>query len=180
MKALIVVDLQRDFIDGALAVPNAANIIPAVADLIRHAEEEGDLVIATADWHPSSHCSFLDNGGTWPRHCEAATHGAELDPVLCDHLGALILKGTYPNLEAYSGFSRTILEETLRENGVTEVTICGLATDYCVRETALDAVRLGFRTEVVLEACRGVDPVTSCAAVTEMRKAGVLFTPVVV
>jgi nicotinamidase/pyrazinamidase len=171
VRALIVVDLQRDFIDGALAVPGAAEIIEPIATLVAVAEARGDLIVATADWHPSNHCSFTDNGGSWPRHCEAGTHGASLDPVLTDHIDALILKGSTPSLEAYSGFSQTILLETLRENDVTEVDICGLATDYCVRATALDAISHGFKTNVVLSACRGVDPETTRAAVEEIRDA---------
>ena len=170
-RALIVVDVQHDFIDGTLAVPGAAEIIEPLKALLADAEANGDLIVATADWHPSSHCSFVDNGGTWPRHCEAGTHGAALHPVVADAAQVLAFKGCYPNLEAYSGFAGTLLLETLRDHDVTDVTIAGLATDYCVKATALDAIKHGFKVKLALDACRGVNEKTTEAALREIRDA---------
>jgi nicotinamidase/pyrazinamidase len=120
-----------------------------------------DCVVFTKDWHPVNHCSFREQGGDWPKHCVMHTPGAELrkdllrvralDPIF-------IYKGIDPNQDAYSGFSGyPRLKRTLKELNVGEVYICGLATDYCVKATALDAKKAGFETLVILDACRGVD-----------------------
>lgn len=194
-KALIVVDLQNDFVDGSLPVPDAASIIPVV-NRIRQAF---DIVVFTKDWHPADHCSFASNhpGGKpfdqadpnglplilWPVHCVQGERGAEFVEGLNTDSGPVFVKGTDPSVESYSDLAdgqgkSTGLREFLKSKGVTEVFICGLATDYCVKATALDAVRLGFKTHVIEDAIRGVErrPGDVCKAMREMRTAGVDIT----
>lgn len=176
-KALLIVDVQYDFVPGgALAVPGGHEVIPVINALQR----EFELVVATQDWHPPGHGSFasshpgrrpgevVDLNGLqqilWPDHCVQASHGATLVAGLdTSRLTAVILKGTDPGIDSYSGFfdnghrKDTGLAGLLRAHGVEEVTVAGLATDYCVKFTALDAVKTGFRTRVVRSACRGVN-----------------------
>lgn len=194
MNALILVDIQNDFVPGgALAVPQGDQIVAVVNQL----QPRFPLVVATQDWHPASHGSFAPNhpgrqlgemielGGLaqilWPTHCVQGTPGAEfvaaLDRTAWDRV---FVKGTDPNIDSYSGFfdnghrQATGLGEYLRERGVTDVYIVGLATDYCVKFTALDALQLGFRTHLIEDACRGVNlqPGDVERAITEMRTAG--------
>ena len=177
MPALLLVDLQNDFCPGgALAVPEGDLIIPIANRLA----EAFDLVVATQDWHPAGHGSFaanhpgkvpgdrIDLDGIeqilWPTHCVQNTPGAELHPDLnLERITRVFRKGTNPNVDSYSGFfdngrrAATGLGDYLREQGVRRVYVCGLATDYCVAFTALDAAELGFETCVVEDACRGVN-----------------------
>ena len=195
MKALILVDLQNDFCPGgALAVSEGDEVIPVANSL----QPKFELVVATQDWHPADHGSFATNHeGTkpgdvidldgleqvlWPTHCVQGTPGAELHPELDrDRIARVFQKGTDPAVDSYSGFfdnglrRATGLGDYLKEKGVAEVHVCGLATDYCVKFTALDAVRLGFKTFLIEDACRGVDlkPGDVGKAVAEMRGAGV-------
>lgn len=173
--ALIVVDVQNDFCPGgALAVPEGDAIIPAINALIPRFR----VVVFTRDWHPVDHCSFAAPpryvDGAWPRHCVANTPGASLRAEIGAPADAIIVdKGTDAAQEAYSGFEGTKLTETLRERGIARLYVCGLATDYCVKHTALDGARLGFEVAVIEDASRGVAPETTAAALDELRVAGV-------
>lgn len=173
-RALVIVDFQNDFCPGgALAVPDGDAIAGRVNELA--ASGEYDVVVATRDWHPPDHGSFTEQGGTWPVHCVAGTHGAELhhalDPTPID---VVVDKGQDPGTDGYSGFEGTALAGILREHGVAHVTIVGLATDYCVKNTALDALREGFSVTVDSTATRGVDVEEgdSEQALAEVRAAG--------
>lgn len=171
--ALVVVDMQNDFMPGgALGVPGADRLGPA----IKRMAEACDFVVATADWHPPNHCSFTEQGGIWPQHCVAGTHGAAIHPsVRLEWLDLIIRKAEDPEQDAYSGFQNTLLEMALRNHGVNWVHVVGVATDYCVKATALDALKAGFETTVYTEACAAVNanPSDGSLALTEMRKAGV-------
>jgi nicotinamidase/pyrazinamidase len=195
MTALILVDIQNDFLPGgALAVPEGDLIIPIVNGLLPRFE----LIVATQDWHPPDHGSFATNHPgrkpfepidlhglpqtLWPVHCVQHTGGALFAPGLeTRRLARVFPKGTDPRTDSYSGFfdngrrQSTGMGEWLRDQGVSEVWITGLATDYCVKFTALDAVREGFRVTLVEDACRGVNlaPGDVPRAVAAMREAGV-------
>ncbi|HSS59393.1 MAG TPA: nicotinamidase [Solirubrobacteraceae bacterium] len=173
--ALIIVDYQNDFArpDGALSVPAGEE----VADRINALAASGDyeLVVATRDWHPPDHGSFDAQGGIWPVHCVQGTPGAELHPELdTGPIDAIVDKGQDPQTEGYSAFDATSLAETLRARGVESVTVVGLATDYCVKNTALDALREGFAVRVDRAGVRGVDvaPGDSERALDELAAAG--------
>ena len=170
----MVVDFQNDFTPGgALAVPGGDQIAGRVNELA--ASDEFDLVVATRDWHPPDHGSFSDRGGPWPVHCVQGTEGAELHPALDQSkIDVVVDKGQDPATEGYSGFEGTDLASLLRERNVDSVTVVGLATDYCVKNTALDALREGFDVTVDREAVRGVDvnPGDSERALDEVRAAG--------
>ena len=165
--ALVVVDMQNDFADpqGTLFVKGAASILPLVNSEARLAREAGALVVYTQDWHPESTHHFAKDGGIWPVHCVGGTWGADFHPAL-DVDGPTIRKGTNGE-DGYSGFSMkdpatgvtspTELEALLRERGIERVVVVGLATDYCVSATAIDAARLGFETEVLQDAIASVD-----------------------
>lgn len=194
-RALILVDIQNDFVPGgALAVADGDKVVP-VANRIQSAF---DLVVATQDWHPANHGSFasqhpgkkpgdvIDLNGIaqvlWPDHCVQHSKGAEFHPRLdLTRIAKVFQKGTDPEIDSYSGFfdnghrRGTGLAEYLRAQNVTTVYICGLATDYCVKFTSLDARSLGFDAYLVEDACRGVNlqPGDSAAAVDQMRAAGV-------
>jgi nicotinamidase/pyrazinamidase len=173
-RALVIVDFQNDFCPGgALAVPDGDAIAGRVNELA--GSGEFDLVVATRDWHPPDHSSFAEQGGPWPVHCVAGTPGAELhealDPTPID---AVVDKGQDRDTEGYSGFAGTHLASLLREHGVEHLTVVGLATDYCVKNTALDALREGFSVTVDSTATRGVDvePDDSVRALEAVRTAG--------
>ena len=194
-KALILVDLQNDFLPGgALAVPDGNEVIP-VANLL---QLHFDLVVATQDWHPADHGSFAANhvgkepgqltelGGQpqvlWPVHCVQGSPGAELAPGLeRAKIEKVFFKGVDRDVDSYSAFfdnaaqRSTGLAEYLRASGVSEVYVMGLATDYCVQFSAIDAAKLGFRTYAVEDGCRGVDlqPGDSSRAFEAMRRVGV-------
>ncbi|MCS6860993.1 MAG: bifunctional nicotinamidase/pyrazinamidase [Abditibacteriales bacterium] len=170
--ALIIVDVQNDFCPGgALAVPDGDAVVEPinrVAPLFSH-------VVTTQDWHPPHHCSFKEQGGMWPVHCVAGTSGADLHPQLNQQAVHLrIRKADTAERDAYSGFDHTDLAAQLRQRGVRRVFVCGLATDYCVRATTLDALKEGFVTFVITDAVRGVDvqPGDSEKALREMQEAG--------
>jgi nicotinamidase/pyrazinamidase len=194
MKALILVDIQYDFCPGgSLAVPQGDEVIPIANRL----QKAFDLTVATQDWHPRGHGSFASTHGKplyevisingspqtlWPDHCIQGTHGAELMAAVDrSRIARIFQKGTDPRIDSYSGFldadhrNSTGLADFLREHHVTRVYIAGLATDYCVKYTALDAVQLGFEAYVVADACRGVDlkKDDSAAAFRAMEAAGV-------
>lgn len=173
MDALIVVDVQNDFLPGgALAVPDGDAVIAPVNALAADA----DFVVATRDWHPPDHGSFAAEGGVWPVHCVAGSAGAQLAPGIDrENIDVVVDKGTAPDREGYSGFEHTQLERLLRERGVETVHVVGLALDYCVRATALDARRAGFDVIVHLSATRPVDvaPGDGERGVAELRAGGV-------
>ncbi|BAD85839.1 probable nicotinamidase [Thermococcus kodakarensis KOD1] len=172
-EALIVVDMQRDFMPGgALPVPEGDTIIPKCNEYIKKFKEKGALIVATRDWHPPNHISFKERGGPWPPHCVQNTPGAEFVVDLPED-AIIISKATEPDKEAYSGFEGTNLAEILRENGVEKVYICGVATEYCVKATALDAVRHGFETYLLSDAVKGINPEDEKKALEEMKRAGV-------
>jgi nicotinamidase/pyrazinamidase len=174
-RALVIVDFQNDFTPphGALAVPGGDGIAVHVNQLA--GSDEFDLVVATRDWHPPDHGSFASQGGPWPPHCVQETEGAELHPSLDRALVDVVVdKGQDPATEGYSGFQATELADLLRERRIDHVTIVGLATDYCVKHTALDALRAGFGVTVDSTAVRGVElaPGDSERALAELRTAG--------
>jgi nicotinamidase/pyrazinamidase len=183
--ALIVVDVENDFADpkGSLYVRGGEDVVPAINGSIGRAITAGALVVYTQDWHPPSTPHFQKDGGMWPVHCVQETWGAELHPALRVVDGGRIRKGSGGE-DGYSAFSvrdpttgetaPTELEVLLRERGVQGVTVCGLATDYCVVETVLDARRLGFPTGVLSDAIRAVDlqPGDGERALEHMREAG--------
>jgi nicotinamidase/pyrazinamidase len=172
--ALLIVDFQNDFTaGGALAVPEGDEIAGRVNELISSGRFE--LVVATRDWHPADHGSFTEQGGPWPPHCVQGSEGAELHPTLDrSKIDAVISAGYEPGLEGYSGFEETELASLLREHGIDSVTVVGLATDYCVRHTAMDALREGFDVTIDREGVRGIDvePGDSEKALAELREAG--------
>jgi nicotinamidase/pyrazinamidase len=182
--ALIVVDVQNDFADpaGSLSVARAARILPRINDEVAAAGEAGATVVYTQDWHPESTPHFAKDGGIWPVHCVHDSWGAELHPDLVI-AGEVIRKGA-DGEDGYSAFTMrdpvttamipTPLEGMLKERGVTRVVICGLATDYCVNATALDARRLGFDTQVLMNAVAAVNlqPGDDERALTAMADAG--------
>ncbi len=185
--ALLAVDVQNDFADseGSLYVKGGENVVPVINREVAAAHASGAPVILTQDWHPPHTPHFAQDGGVWPVHCVADTWGAELHPEL-DVEGISIRKGSNGE-DGYSGFTMrdhdsgetvpTELEGYLRARSVERVVICGLATDYCVKETALDAVRLGFKTAVLTDAIAAVDlqPGDGDRAIEEMRAAGVVL-----
>jgi nicotinamidase/pyrazinamidase len=170
--ALIIVDVQNDFCPGgALAVPRGDEVVPVINRLL----ERHWLSVATKDWHPADHCSFESRGGPWPPHCVQGTAGAELHPKLdATKIRLVITKGSHPDRDAYSGFQGTELAKILRGKGVNRVVVCGIATDYCVRATAHDALQEGFEVLVLEDAIRGVEvqPGDSQRALDELRQAG--------
>jgi nicotinamidase/pyrazinamidase len=195
MKTLILVDIQNDFLPGgALAVPEGDVIVLIVNRLLRRF----DLVVATQDWHPADHGSFATNHAgknafetielnglsqtLWPVHCVQNTGGACFAPGLDTRRVARVFpKGTDTRVDSYSGFfdngrrSPTGMAEWLKEKGASELGICGLATDFCVKFTALDAIAEGFRVHLITDACRGIDLPSGnvAAALAEMQAAGV-------
>lgn len=158
-KALIVVDVQRDFCPGgALPVRDGDKVVRLLNRVIEMFEKENLPMVFTRDWHPRNHISFKAHGGIWPPHCVKNTMGAEFHPELYVPGGAIVVsKATEPRQEAYSGFQGTNLASVLREKGVKEVLIGGLATDYCVLNTALEAVVNGFRATVISDCVKGVN-----------------------
>jgi nicotinamidase/pyrazinamidase len=173
MDALIVVDVQNDFCPGgALAVADGEEVVEPINRL----SKDASLVIATRDWHPPDHGSFAEQGGPWPVHCVSDTPGAQLNSGLDSRRIDLIVdKGQTRDREGYSGFEDTELESLLRERDVDTVHVTGLALDYCVKATALDAKRAGFDVVVHRGATRAVnaEPGDGDRAVDELRAAGV-------
>lgn len=198
MQALLLIDLQNDFLaGGALSVPDGDSVI----EVANRAIEQAEHVVATQDWHPPDHGSFASQHGVgvgqfvqldglpqiaWPDHCVQGTPGADLAANLhskkIDHVAK---KGTSRMIDSYSGFfdnghrQATGLDEYLRSVGVTSLLVMGLATDYCVKFTVLDALKLGYPTRVLLEGCRGVNLSEGdvAAAIAEMRQAGAVIVP---
>ncbi|QNA91057.1 nicotinamidase [Massilia sp. Dwa41.01b] len=157
--ALIVVDLQVDFLPGgALGVPRGDEVIEPITRLINLFRQQGLPIYASRDWHPENHVSFAERGGPWPPHCVAGTAGAAFsDRLDFPPETVIVSKADTADADAYSAFNGTGLAAKLRERGVERVVVCGLATDYCVLNTANDALENGFAVLVVPEAVRAVD-----------------------
>ncbi len=174
--ALVAVDLQRDFCSGgALPIADADGIVPIINNLVKEALAAHALIVASRDWHPSDHSSFLGYGGAWPAHCVQGSDGAKFHPALHLPDGALVVsKGQRVDEDQYSAFDATGLAEELRRRDVKHALICGLAQDVCVRATALDAVAAGFETHVRLSATRPVIRARGEEAVAEMLRAGII------
>jgi nicotinamidase/pyrazinamidase len=175
--ALLLVDPQVDFCPGgALAVPDGDRIF----EPLNRVSAAVPLVVASRDWHPPNHCSFQAQGGPWPVHCVPGTRGAEFHPALDQtRIAAVFSTAMRPDLEAYSAFDDTGLADWLRARGVTRVFVGGLATDYCVRASVLDARREGFDVVVLEDAIGAVEvqPGDGERALGEMRKAGAEVRP---
>ena len=197
MNALIIVDLQNDFLpDGALPVPHGDEVIPLANEL----QQRFALVLATQDWHPADHGSFAPNHPgkkpgdriildgieqiLWPVHCVQDTHGAEFAPSFdTNRIARIFHKGIDPRIDSYSTFfdnahrRSTGLGEYLNERSVKNVYLLGLALDYCVKYSALDARQLGFSTHIIVDACRGIglEPADLDHALDEMRRAGAIL-----
>ncbi len=184
--ALIVVDVQNDFADpaGSLSVAGGDTLVPYVNRQIAAAVAAGAFVAYTQDWHPPSTPHFAKDGGRWPVHCVAGTWGAEFHPALDSGAGPAVRKGVNGE-DGYSGFTvrnpsgdglaPTELAPLLAAHGIRRVVVCGLATDYCVRATALDALALGYATSVLVEGVRAVDLLAGdgASALRELAEAGV-------
>ena len=178
-RALVVVDVQRDFCEGgALPVPGGSAVAGRIAELL--ASDHGyDHVFANRDWHvdPGDHFSDQPDFRTsWPRHCVAGTEGSWFHPALdTERLGSIVSKGE--TSAAYSGFDAPELDRLLRAHGIDALDVCGLATDHCVRATALDAVRLGYPVRLLTSCCAGVAEGSTARALAEMEAAGVELVP---
>ncbi|MFI5391380.1 MAG: bifunctional nicotinamidase/pyrazinamidase [Bacteriovoracales bacterium] len=197
MKALLVVDIQNDFLlGGALAVPKGDEIIPLINSLM----EKFELVFATQDFHPKGHKSFASYYGKkpgdivplgktqqilWPDHCVQGTKGADFSKKLNQKkIIKIFQKGTDPNIDSYSGFfdndhiNSTGLSDYLKSKGITEIYIAGLATDYCVKYTTLDGLKLGFKMTIIKDACRGINlnPGDVEKTLEELEKKGAKIT----
>ena len=157
--ALIIVDLQHDFLPGgSLAVSDGDAVVPVLNEAIAAFTAAKLPVVATRDWHPADHCSFHAQGGIWPVHCIAGSHGAAFSPALHLPVSAQIIsKATTAERDAYSGFEGTDLGARLAVQGITRVFVGGLATDYCVLQTVLDALKLNLQVVLLLDAIRAVD-----------------------
>lgn len=188
MSALIVVDVQNDFCPGgSLAVPDGGAVVPRTNEMIKHGY---DTVVYSFDWHPVGHCSFASTHGKepfsttddgtilWPDHCIADTYGAQLHPGLAPRPDDIrIFKATCVDKDEFSAFGGTDLAEQLQSRGITSVDVVGLAYDYCVKETALDAAKCGFRTRVLSDCTRIISESARDACVAEMEARGIVVTP---
>lgn len=174
--ALVVVDVQRDFLPGGrLAVPGGDAVVPLLNSWIERFAAAGLPTFATRDWHPPDHCSFAIKGGPWPQHCVVDTPGAAFAPGLSLPAGTVIVsKGTHPDDLGYSEFEGTGLHRQLQRSGVRRVFVGGLATDYCVLNTVLDALRLGYAVVLLTDCVRAVDcqPGDGERAIASMLAAG--------
>jgi nicotinamidase/pyrazinamidase len=174
-RALIVVDVQNDFCPGgSLAVERGDEVVKPLNRLIREFLSRGEPVFKSRDWHPAETKHFAAYGGTWPVHCVQNTRGAEFHKDLVEDPRIEIVSKGLGDEDQYSAFDGTDLAERLREQGVTELLVGGLATDYCVKNTVLDALREGFKVKAVGEAMRAVNlsPGDDARAIEEMRRAG--------
>lgn len=185
MRALLVVDVQNDFCaGGTLAVPDGERVVEPINRLMNGYAAAGNPIFASRDWHPAGSRHFADNGGPWPMHCVADTPGAAFHPGLDLPADARIVsKGQALDTDGYSSFEGTLpdgtgLAEALAAGGVGELVVCGLATDFCVRASVLDAIRRGLRVEVVSDAIAAVDAAGGRSATAEMRDAGATLTTV--
>lgn len=174
--ALIIVDVQNDFCPGgALPVPDCDQVVPVLNDYIRIFKVARANIVATRDWHPANHMSFKAQGGLWPPHCIQNTNGAKFHPDLKLPKDTIVVSKAINALkENYSGFEGAELANTLRKQGVVRVFVGGLATDYCVKNTVLDALKIGFEPVLLLDAIAGINakPNDSAKAIDKMIKSG--------
>jgi nicotinamidase/pyrazinamidase len=177
--ALLVIDVQNDFLPGgALAVRGGNAILPVLNRYLAAANSSGTPVYASRDWHPVNHCSFTPQNGAWPPHCVADTQGAAFAPALeLPSRTVIVDKGTHPDLEAYSAFAGTGLAERLRAAGISNVLVGGLAADYCVLNTVTEALAEGFGVIVLCDgiAAVNVNPDDGARAETTMRELDARF-----
>lgn len=180
-KALLIVDVQNDFCSGgSLAVKDGDQVVPELNKYIDHCKYLGYQIIASRDWHPYETNHFKDFGGNWPIHCVAGTKGAEFHPYLkLDNNTIIISKGTKKDEDAYSAFQGTdkyliSLHDVLYAYGIKEITVGGLATDYCVKSTVLSAISFGYKVNLIINGCRAVNlnPDDGNNAIKLMREAG--------
>jgi nicotinamidase/pyrazinamidase len=180
MKALVIVDVQYDFMPGGALAVKEGDLITAQIIKIRDCF---DLVVFTQDWHPADHCSFKENGGIWPVHCVQNTKGAQIDNRLIRPDDIIVRKGIHKDIDSYSGFwdnerkHKTELDAILKNKQVDTIYVCGLATDYCVKFTAIDGVEAGFKVYLVEDACCGVDvhEGDSRQAILDMSNRGIII-----
>jgi nicotinamidase/pyrazinamidase len=177
--ALLIVDVQNDFCPGgALAVPEGDSVIPVLNQWIAYADARRLPVFASRDWHPRNHISFKERGGPWPPHCIQGTSGAAFHPDLkLPPNVEVVSKAEEPDKDSYSAFGGTDLADRLRRAGVKQVWIGGLAQDYCVRATALDAIEQGFAVHLITDATRAVNlhPGDGQHALDEIQQAGAVL-----
>ncbi len=179
-SALIVIDIQNDFCKhGALPIPDAESAIPIVSTLITDFESRNIPIFYSRDWHPKSHCSFHNNAGGWPEHCVQNSWGAEFNAALHIADGAHIVnKAIQEQSECYSALlgridgTKTVLYSLLQQRKITQVILCGFATDYCVFATAKEALVKGLAVQLFLPGCRGINPITSNACIETMLALG--------
>lgn len=176
-SALLIVDMQKDFCEGgALPVTGCNALVPIINDYIVSFVSKKRPVIASRDWHPPNHKSFKDRGGPWPPHCVQETKGAEFHEGLkLPNDTIVISKAFLPDKEAYSAFDGTELHYILNKLGINRLFICGVATEYCVKATALDAVALGYQTILLVDAVAGVNSRDAEEAIKEMLSKGVIL-----
>jgi nicotinamidase/pyrazinamidase len=170
--ALLIIDFQNDFTPGGALAVNGGD---EIGEPIQRLASEFEVVAATRDWHPPDHASFESEGGPWPPHCVQGTHGAELHPAMDGvDVDFIVDVGRERDDEGYSGFEKSELAERLRERGVDRLAVCGLATDYCVRASTIDACNEGFDVTVVEDAIRPVEvePGDGERAIEQMKAAG--------
>lgn len=175
-SALIIVDMQNDFLppNGALPVPDGDKIIQIINQYIE--KFKGNKIFATADWHPENHISFKERGGPWPPHCIQNSKGAEFHSELKLPEGVVVVKkASDPDKDAYSGFEGTDLAQKLKESGIDTVFVCGVATEYCVKNTVLDALKYGFRTYLLQDAIKGINEEDSKRAMEQMKNEGAIL-----
>jgi nicotinamidase/pyrazinamidase len=174
-SALIVVDVQRDFCEGgALAASDTLSLLAPLQKTIEAARLAGATIVFTKDWHPASHSSFDPHGGPWPVHCVENSAGAELMPPITALPGDIIIhKGIPVDGLGYSGFDDTGLASQLAQRGISNVAVAGIATEYCVRATALDAAADGFSTVVLEDVVRAVNANDTKKILSELKNSGV-------
>jgi nicotinamidase/pyrazinamidase len=177
--ALVLVDVQRDFLPGgALAVPDGTRVVAPLNQCIELFARRGSPIFASRDWHPPTHCSFKQQGGPWPPHCVAETAGARFaEDLRLPAQTRIVSKATTPERDSYSAFGGTELEQQLRALGAKRLFVGGLATDYCVLQTVLDARKAGFEVVVLRDAIAAVDvkPGDGERATARMKEAGAAF-----
>jgi nicotinamidase/pyrazinamidase len=174
-RALVIVDVQNDFCPGgALAVQHGDEVVAPLNRLAKEFLQRGDLVFKSRDWHPAKTKHFAAYGGTWPVHCVQETHGADFHPDLIDDPRIIVISKGTGDEDTYSAFGGTDLASQLRAHGVEEIWVGGLATDYCVKHTVLDALREGFQVKAISDAMRAVEREqgNGARAIEEMLRSG--------
>ncbi|MBF0405621.1 isochorismatase family protein [Candidatus Magnetominusculus xianensis] len=175
-QALLIIDVQRDFCEGGvLSARDTHSLIQPLNEAISWCVEHDIVCVFTRDWHPSDHCSFISQSGTWPTHCVQGTSGAEFADGLNIPVSALVIdKDSDKDTMSYSAFGNTNLDKKLQQIGIIEVAATGIATDYTVRETVIDALRCGFKVSVLIDLIRPIDVKQgdSDKALNDMKTAG--------